>query len=84
MCVLYEPGERIDVVGYGILAFMFAALLVGLLLPIAVNIRKRYVDIDCTYCGRPLYSTDVPRIRQTGCCPGCGQAIPREDLEDVE
>jgi hypothetical protein len=83
MCVLFEPGERIDTVGYGIFACMFAALLVGLLLPIAVNWRKRYLDIDCGWCGCPFYSSDLPRIRQSGCCPSCGRSVPPEGLVEV-
>jgi hypothetical protein len=63
---------------------MFAGLLVGLLLPIAVNMRKRYLDIDCTWCGRPFYSSDLASIRQTGCCRECGQPAPPEDFEYVE
>ncbi len=84
MCLLYEPGERIDAIGYGILGFIFLALLVGLLVPIVASSWRRYLDIDCRWCGRPFYSSDRRRIRQTGCCPGCGRSVPREDLEDLE
>ena len=82
MCVLYEPGERIGTVGYCILALMFAAIFVVVSVPIVVYVWWRYLDLNCIGCGRPLYAADLPMLRETGRCPGCGHAISAEELED--
>jgi len=78
MCVLYKPGERIGTVGYCILAVMLAPVLIT----IPLCLWRRYLDLDCMWCGRPFFSTDLPKLLQTGRCPGCGQTVPAEDLED--
>jgi len=82
MCVLYAPGERIGTVGYCILAVMFAAIFVVVSVPIVVYVWWRYLDLNCIECGRPFYAADLPQLRQSSRCPGCGQAISVEDLED--
>lgn len=84
MCVLYKPGEKIGTVGYWILAIMVAPLLATGVLAIALSWRRRYLDFDCTWCGRQFFSTDLPMILETRHCPGCGQTLPVEDLDGLE
>ena len=84
MCVLYAPGEKIGTVGYCILAIMVTPLLAAGVLAIMLSWRRRYLDLDCTWCGRPFYTCDLPEILRTRLCPACGQTVPVEDLEDLE
>jgi hypothetical protein len=84
MCVLYQPGERIGTVGYVILAIMLVPLLAALLGTLVLCSWWRYLDLDCTWCGRSFYATDLPTLLQTGRCPGCGQPVPGDDLQDLE
>lgn len=80
MCVLYERGERIGPVGYTILAIMLVPQMVVIL----VLLWWRDSGFNCGRCGRPFSSRELPKIRQTGRCPGCGQTVPMEDLKDLE
>jgi DNA-directed RNA polymerase subunit RPC12/RpoP len=84
MSVLYKPGERIGTVGYVILAIMIVPLLVAMLAAIVLNSWRRYLELDCTWCGRSFYSTDMPAILATGRCPDCGHPVPGEDFQDLE
>jgi hypothetical protein len=82
--VLYQRGEPIGTAGYVILAVMFLPLLATLLTGLALGKWQPSLDVDCTWCGREFYSTDLPTLLQTGRCPGCGQAVPADDLQDLE
>jgi hypothetical protein len=84
MCVLYAPGERIDTVGYIILAIMLLPLFASLLITAVWSMWWTELDLDCTCCGRSFYSADLATLLETRRCPGCGQAIAVEDLEDLE
>lgn len=86
MCVLYGPGERIDAIGYVILAVMITPLLAFYMLAIIWSWWRPHpdLDVDCTWCGRSLFSHELPKLRQTRRCPGCGHTVPSEDLEDLE
>jgi hypothetical protein len=83
MCVLYEPGERIGTVGYVILAIMLVPLSAFLLVLVVWSTWWRCLDLECTWCGRSFYSTDLKELLRTARCPGCGQLVPVEDLEDL-
>lgn len=30
---------------------------------------------ECPACFSPLYKQDIPHLKQTGCCPNCGEDI---------
>ena len=84
MCVLYEPGERVDGLGYSILAFMVTPLLIWAIVVVGDNWRRPYLDVDCTWCGRSFYGPDLPAILQTHACPHCDRPVPSEDLDELK
>jgi endogenous inhibitor of DNA gyrase (YacG/DUF329 family) len=81
MCVLYEPGDPIDTLGYTILTIMLfpQLVLVGVLLWAGEE-----PGFECAQCGRPFYSRELATIRLNRQCPGCGQSVPTADLDDSE
>lgn len=30
---------------------------------------------ECPECFSPLYKSDIPHLKKTGCCPNCGEAL---------
>jgi hypothetical protein len=82
LCVLYEPGERLTSLGYGLLVATLAPLVIVNLVTAFLHWWRPYLDVNCTWCGRPFFANDLPTILQTERCPGCGQPVPREDFED--
>jgi DNA-directed RNA polymerase subunit RPC12/RpoP len=81
MCVLYEPGEQIGTLGYTILTIMLfpQLVLIGMLLWAGEE-----SGFGCALCGRQFYSRELAKILLNGQCPGCGQSVPKADLEDGE